>query len=1232
MEKTNRILIILILFGVMIFSTPSIVLAIIPPNPAECCECNTLINEEGICEDLFECVGDGNGDGTDDLCDWVINETNCPGGICTLGTGSETEATTYVAPGNVIVKDGYTLTIPELVTLDVNLTINKIIVENGGNIEFETSANRGRIFHNNILTHILSYDSFHDGDPYIIPAMPPVTLTPRYPSNAFMFNFGKAFGLYARPIYECDPDSENCAIPLVDSSLDSTIFPAGLSSIDFTASYALQDRGNVYSFNDGTTYDEIYGMKYFDGIAHGLGDSLKADCNMNTLYSSIANNELITGGGLDLDIQFANCITQVELAKALAEQKGYEYECRALSFITGSSASLFSDPNMYQSINNGIKESTGANSDINVFLLGYGGGDSPTELKLQTDDNNIYIMAPLYTIKQSRDTHGSHEGYFILGEYMAKAVKAVHNNGSWDGAWEPLRPKSITWDGVNYYIDIKYQVSNPPLILDADHDRLSNPGNFGFELYHPGVENTNALGLADFNGDNQPDLIESNVDRPITISPWNSTNGYFDSSAELQGGYGQYYDSIAIGDVDKDGDLDIYTAGDQEILNDEKLTKGLYINKGDDGSGNWLGFEDPVCLVPYTYNFRSVVFEDVNKDTYPDLIVGEYGKANLIYLNNGDDGSGNWDGFSANAIYLDSVSGATATFEDLMTINTLDILGEDFNGVEVEIIDDGSISGNDASVDIIYEDEKNNIYKKVSIKINLNVTTAGKVKETLEAFDIIWAGDHADKLNIFPSVVLSVDATTELTSELDAAFVGGINEGYNTRSLVAGLINDDGFIDIIAGNLGQPNRIYINKGNDGLGDWLGFEGGVDIDTTKSYMTMSLSLGNVDGDTSGNLDLVVGNYNQPDRLYIGNGAGGFDTGRDVSDEENKTRSVILHDVDDSGGLDIITGNEAEFNRLYLNNGTADPFNGVVGSNFGNENNRTQSLAIGTFDSNTYIVEGNYAQPNRLYEISGGTIQASTGLRGTDSAPVITNVEVLTPDNDIVRITLDKAPTDFDNANIRYAYSAIGIWYHYITASYFTRDITRTAWASSLCGFNKLTFDNHQARGCLHDSDPSKSILQKHKAATGILSSKDNVLNLDIEALDELGYKGNLTIIVQDNNVIPRTTGGALGSWDPDSNKYTIEIEDGVTTGLRIMAEIYKLNRIVGCYGATNAPWIIPDSGSSTVTLNDGQDLPEKQELYNWGLSFEYSLCPSGETYCVECDTCITGTCPDDCPPE
>ena len=82
--------------------------------------------------------------------------------------------------------------------------------------------------------------------------------------------------------------------------------------------------------------------------------------------------------------------------------------------------------------------------------------------------------------------------------------------------------------------------------------------------------------------------------------------------------------------------------------------------------------------------------------------------------------------------------------------------------------------------------------------------------------------------------------------------------------------------------------------------------------TPTNNTIPVSLGDVDGD--GDLDLVAGNNNQVNRVYLGNGNGTFASGNDVDTPTNTTRSVSLGDLDGDGDLDIVTGNVTGVNRI------------------------------------------------------------------------------------------------------------------------------------------------------------------------------------------------------------------------------------------------------------------------------------------------------------------------------
>jgi len=209
--------------------------------------------------------------------------------------------------------------------------------------------------------------------------------------------------------------------------------------------------------------------------------------------------------------------------------------------------------------------------------------------------------------------------------------------------------------------------------------------------------------------------------------------------------------------------------------------------------------------------------------------------------------------------------------------------------------------------------------------------------------------------------------------------IGGIgitSDRHLTYAIDLGDVDGDGDLDLVVGNSNQPNRLYLNNGTSD--PWNGVEG-MDI-TSDAHDTRAVSLDDVDGDRCP--DLVVGNSSgsvgQTNRLYLNNGTSnpfGGVSGIDITSDAHRTWAIALGDVDGDGDMDLVAGNYRalqQSNRLYINNGTSNPWAGIEGLDFGLENTKTRSLELADLnqDGHLDLIEGNWKQANRYY-LNNGT---------------------------------------------------------------------------------------------------------------------------------------------------------------------------------------------------------------------------------------------------------------------
>lgn len=165
---------------------------------------------------------------------------------------------------------------------------------------------------------------------------------------------------------------------------------------------------------------------------------------------------------------------------------------------------------------------------------------------------------------------------------------------------------------------------------------------------------------------------------------------------------------------------------------------------------------------------------------------------------------------------------------------------------------------------------------------------------------------------------------------VDVAPQAGVTNGGRAKGVIWGDYDNDRYPDIYVSNQGQPNRLYHNN-QDGTFTDLAARAGVQ-QPLLGFPTWFWDFNN-----DGNLDLYAASYGalvehlaadylgvahsaEPDRLYAGDGRGGF---RDVTVEMNLTQPTApmgsnFGDLDHDGYLDFYLGTGyPEYEQLMPN---------------------------------------------------------------------------------------------------------------------------------------------------------------------------------------------------------------------------------------------------------------------------------------------------------------------------
>ncbi len=468
--------------------------------------------------------------------------------------------------------------------------------------------------------------------------------------------------------------------------------------------------------------------------------------------------------------------------------------------------------------------------------------------------------------------------------------------------------------------------------------------------------------------------------------------------------------SLAIGDVDQDGDLD--------FVSGEQWQDRLYLNDGtgrfSDATFGRLPNDDDA-----TYD---VLLLDLDKDGDLDLICGNIG-LDRLYLN---DGSGKFTDVTATHLPVDQHTTWSLGAADIDQDGDLDLAFAG-PGLGHLYVNDGSAKFTDVTAthlpglmsltstmqfrDVDLDGDQDLFVggwtEQAQLYLNDGTgkfadATAGRLPATKPYHWRAVFGDvdgDADPdlvfTTIYEDLLLRNDGTGRF-QDISATHLPQV--ASSTIDAVLADLDGDLDLDLITADSGQQDRLFFNDGSGRFANatperlespWFGapalalgdLDGDGDLDLVTAGAdygeateedgvlrndgrgnftrvpapafpqliddSAALALGDVDQD--GDLDLLFGNLRQQSRLLRNDGGMQFTdvTATQLPVAAHAVTAAGFGDFDKDGDLDLLLGCIGEVSRLYVNDGTGK-FSDATATRLPPQAHETRALVIGDFD--------------------------------------------------------------------------------------------------------------------------------------------------------------------------------------------------------------------------------------------------------------------------------------------
>lgn len=418
--------------------------------------------------------------------------------------------------------------------------------------------------------------------------------------------------------------------------------------------------------------------------------------------------------------------------------------------------------------------------------------------------------------------------------------------------------------------------------------------------------------------------------------------------------------SVALGDIDNNGWLDILT-GDQSAAMIGWENDGTPWD--DVWTANLLGDRSSNCS-----NILAVALGDLDKDGDLDPVSSENNRTVCVWENSG--GINSWDAKTGHIVLNDQMANGTCiAVGDFDNDGWLDLVGgSDFEGRTGLFDNDhspfdgdwlftgtgmggttnvlGMCLGDfdlDGDVDYATAHEDNigaSIFLWENILLHRNMPLGDMGEPVLQSpyYDAALGDLDGDgDLDVITGT--TINATSgELTlienEDSPTPFLRYLEISADVHGVATGDLDNDHDVDIVCG-IAEYLYVWENPGDP----WLGVWNQVLVDSETSFGFYELSVGDLDND--GQLDIVVGGYGgvTPIRLRVYQNDGTpFDGGwvrNNVSSNVPIPGSIFCIDIadfDNNGSLDIVVGgNQASGDQIVAFENDNTPFVGYWASN-------------------------------------------------------------------------------------------------------------------------------------------------------------------------------------------------------------------------------------------------------------------------------------------------------------